>query len=85
MGMNEQRRTVVRAVRQSDLERLTGLGAATAPTCFVCQRLLAADEIGGFVKFGTRLWPFCNRVECLVAAQSGRWRSDAPGEAPHDS
>lgn len=85
MAFDEQRRTVVRAVRQTDLVRLTGLGAASGPTCFVCHRLTPPDEIAGFVKFGTRLWAFCNKVECLVAAQSGRWRSDAPGEAPRDS
>ena len=80
--MDEERRTVVRAVLASDLNRLLGVENTDTRTCFVCQRQVVPEELGGFVKVAGEVRLFCNRVTCLVAAERGNWRNDSQGNAP---
>jgi hypothetical protein len=76
--MGDDERTVIRAVLESDIERLLGRTSVDVPPCFICQQPIG--EIGGFVKLDGELRVFCERATCLVAAKRGTWRTGIGAE-----
>lgn len=79
--MTDPNRTVIRAILETDLERLLGEGSTQRATCLICGRVVPPAEIGGFVKADGSLRLFCDRVTCLGSARSGDWRREPGGAA----
>ncbi len=83
--MKDDGRTVIRAVLESDLERLIGIGSTDRASCLICGRQVGDGEIGGFVKLDGELRLFCERATCLLAAKQGNWDVASEGSDADDS
>jgi hypothetical protein len=73
----DTQRTVVRAIRSADVPVFLGLSAERGQ-CLICGSEIVGDGIGGFVKTQGQLRLFCDRPDCLAAAESGLWTREEP-------
>lgn len=79
--MDDQGRTVIRAILHNDLNRLLASESAADLVCPVCGRHLTEDEVGGFVRHQARLVIFCDRPACLASVERGVWDQPAPEQS----
>ena len=69
-AMEGDDRTVLRAIRASDLGWLVAEGEDTT-TCVSCGRPVVETDFGGFVKTKEEPVVFCDRPECLEYVMGG--------------